>query len=310
MRPMLATPGPQPDGAEWVHEVKWDGMRVLADATETGLQLFSRSGRDVTRSFPELGSANHAFHDALVDGEIIALDNGAPSFAALAERMHIVDTRRARQLAEQIPVTVMCFDLLRLYGVALLGRPLEERRASLDKLELPDERWRQSPRYDDGPALLAATIDQGLEGVVAKRRTSTYQPGRRSSDWVKTAHRMHQSCVIGGWRPEEGSPSQIGALLIGVPDDAGRLAFAGRVGSGIGRIASQNLTRELSTAHRAQSPFSTGIPALDAAGARWCEPRVVVEVRHIGWTQAGRLRQPVFRGVRSDLHADEVRRES
>ncbi|HEY0168273.1 MAG TPA: non-homologous end-joining DNA ligase [Jatrophihabitans sp.] len=307
---MLATPGPQPIGEDWQHEVKWDGMRVLADVSATGLRLFSRTGRDVTVSFPELDSVLAGVKDALIDGEIIALREGTPSFAALAERMHVADERRARELAQTQPVTVMAFDLLRLYGVDLAQRPLAERRTSLDRLSLPEQTWRRSPIYADGPALLAATLDQGLEGVVAKRRRSTYQPGRRSPDWVKTAHRLHQVCLVGGWRPEAGSAEQIGALLLGVPDGAGGLSFAGRVGSGISRSTGQDLTRLLGPLRLAQSPFSTEVPRLDAAGATWCEPALVVEVRHLGWTPGDRLRQPVFRGVRTDLTPAEVRRES
>lgn len=310
MRPMLATPGPQPIGEDWQHEVKWDGMRVLADITASGLRLLSRSGRDVTVSFPELDSVLAGVKDARIDGEIIALRDGVPSFAALADRMHVADERRARELARTQPVTVMAFDLLRLYGVDLIQRPLTERRTSLDRLSLPEPTWRRSPIYDDGPALLAATLDQGLEGVVAKRRHSTYQPGRRSSDWVKTAHRLHQICLVGGWRPETGSPEQIGALLLGLPDGAGGLSFAGRVGSGISRSAGQDLKRLLSPLRVAGPPFSTEVPRLDAAGATWCEPAVAVEVRHLGWTSGDRLRQPVFRGVRTDLVPAEVRRES
>jgi bifunctional non-homologous end joining protein LigD len=307
---MLATPGPQPIDEDWLHEVKWDGMRVLADVTASGLRLVSRSGRDVTVSFPELAEVTGGVKDALIDGEIIALREGVPSFAALADRMHVADARRAEELAQTQPVTVMAFDLLRLYGVDLIQRPLVERRTSLERLSLPESTWRVSPVYDDGPALLAATLDRRLEGVVAKRRRSTYQPGRRSPDWVKTAHRLHQVCLVGGWRPQIGSPQDIGALLLGMPDGTGGVSFAGRVGSGISRAVNEELKRLLSRLRVNRSPFSTDVPRLDAAGATWCEPVVVVEVRHLGWTTGDRLRQPVFRGVRADLDPSEVRRES
>jgi bifunctional non-homologous end joining protein LigD len=310
MRPMLATPGPQPVGHEWLHEVKWDGMRILADVSESGLRLLSRSGRDVTTSFPELRNLADAVQDALIDGEVIALAEGIPSFEALADRIHVSDARRALSLAETRPVTFMTFDLLRLYGVDLLARPLEDRRASLDKLELPEPQWRHSPSYTDGLALFAATLEQGLEGVVAKRRRSTYQPGRRSTDWVKTPHRHTQACLVGGWRPEIGSPDRIGALLLGIPAGDGSVSFAGRVGSGISRTAEQDLSSVLTPLRRAASPFATEIPREDSLGAVWCEPAVVVEVRHIGWTGGNRLRQPVFRGIRTDLNPAEVSRES
>lgn len=310
MRPMLATPGEPPESADWLHEVKWDGMRVLADVNGDRVRLFSRSGRDISASFPELADVGGNLQDALIDGEIIALDSGVPSFAALAERMHVSEPRRAAQLAESIPVTVMSFDLLRLYGVELLARPLTERRASLDKLELPERHWRHSPLYEDGALLFEATLEQGLEGTVSKRRRSIYQPGRRSPDWIKTAHRSHQACVVGGWRPEIGSANVLGALLIGVPDASGILLYAGRVGSGLDRRTAQTLQRELTAATRPTPAFGDDVPAVDANGALWCDPRVVIEVRHTGWTSGGRLRQPVFRGIREDLEVGQVRRES
>lgn len=309
MHPMLATPGPQPVGDDWIHEVKWDGMRILADVSDTGLRLFSRSGRDVTVSFPELAVLADHVQDALLDGEIILLADGVPSFAALSERIHVEQANRAAELAEAAPVSVMSFDLLRLYGVDLLRRPWTERRASLDKLELPEHVWRRSPSYDDGPALLAATEEHGLEGVVAKRRRSSYQPGRRSGDWIKTPHNKHQTCIVGGWRPEAGSTDKIGALLLGVPDTEGRLIFCGRAGSGIGRRESAQLTPLLAAATRPDSPFATELSRLDTVGSTWCDPQVVIEVRHTGWTAGGRLRQPVYRGRRPDLDPKEVRRE-
>lgn len=310
MRPMLASPGPPPEGEQWLHEVKWDGMRVIADVGPDGLHLFSRSGRDVTTGFPELHTLAGSVRDAVIDGEIIVLDQGIPSFAALAERMQVSNRKRVEELAERSPVTVMAFDLVRLYGVPLLDRPLAERRKSLGKLELPEDHWRASPSYDDGPALFAATLEQGLEGVVAKRRRSTYQPGRRSRDWIKTPHRRHQACVVGGWRKEGGDRPRIGALLIGVPDATGHLHFAGRVGSGLTGAVLDKLNSSFAPTDDDRSPFVDAVPDLDGKDASWVRPLIVVEVRHLGWTAGGRLRQPVFRGIRTDLSPQEVRRES
>ena len=309
MRPMLATAGPPPTGPNWIYEVKWDGMRVLADISDSRLRLSSRAERDVTVSFPELESITGHVQDALLDGEIIALRDGVPSFEALADRMHVSDPRRAAQLAERVPVTVMTFDVLRLYGVELLSRPLADRRETLAKIDLPEPAWRQSPSYDDGAALHTATREQGLEGIVAKRRDSRYQPGRRSPDWIKTPHRHHQSAVVGGWRPETGNSAQIGALLLGVPDEDGALLYSGRVGSGISGSVSARLLARLAPLHTDSSPFADDVPRIDAHGAVWCVPEVVVEVRHLGWTTGHRLRQPVFRGLRDDVRAPEVHRE-
>lgn len=303
MRPMLAIAGPQPIGAEWLHEVKWDGLRILADVSQSVLQLSSRSGLDVTSSFPELEPITETVRDALIDGEIIVLRDGVPSYEALSDRLRVTDEAPARRLAEKEPATVMAFDLLRLYGVDLTGRQLSERRASLERLQLPADSWRPSPRYDDGPALLSATREQGLEGVVAKRSGSTYQPGLRSPDWVKTAHRFRDTCVVGGWLPA--GAAGVAALLVGVPQADGRLRYAGQVERGIGTGCAQDLHRLLSELAAPASPFDStaGVPQ-----SRWCLARLVVDVRHLGWSAAGLLRDPVFRGVRNDLNPAQAAR--
>ncbi len=304
MRPMLATPsrlaGTPPAGADWLHEVKWDGMRVLADVREGGLHLYSRNETDVTVSFPEVRPLAGAIADGLLDGEVVAFVDGAPSFAALAERMHVRDARRAAALADKVPLTFVAFDLLRLYGVDLLRRPVQERRASLERLDL-DGAAQVPPAYEDGGALAHATAEQGLEGVVSKRLGSTYQPGRRSRDWVKAAHRTTSTVVVGGWRPQTGTRGRLGALLVGLPDDDGGLVFLGRVGSGISGAVAADLQAALAPLTRPAAPFSTPVERVDAAGATWVEPVVCVDVRHLGHGGNGRLRQPVVRGLRTDV---------
>ena len=321
MRPMLATAadpvkGLPPDGSRWSYEVKWDGMRVLADLHDGTVRLSSRTERDITVSFPELAGLGPAHPDVLLDGEIVVLADGIPSFAALAERIHIREPRRAAALAAQAPATLIAFDVLRLYGVDLTSRPWQERREALERLSLSGApRWQLSPVHEDLESLLSATVEHGLEGVVAKRRTSPYRPGTRNSDWLKLAHRRTQSCVVGGWRPEINDAQRIGALLLGVwtdgrPGEPPRLRFAGRVGSGLTGTGPQaDLQRLLRRRRLAESPFDDKIPREDAVGTTWVEPQVVVEVRHLGRTEAGRLRQPVFRGIRTDVEPDDVRDE-
>ena len=310
MDPMLATPTPVPGqvptGRDWAYEIKWDGIRVLADVHDGSLRLTTRNGRDATIAYPELDVLT-TLPDALLDGEVVAMDQrGVPSFPVLAERMHVRDRRRAQALARRIPATFVVFDLLRLYGVDLTQRPFTERRATLERLDLPAGPVMLSPLYEDGASLLAATREQGIEGVVAKKRSSLYEPGRRSGAWVKAAHRPSRTCVVGGWRPQVDSTSVLGALLVGAPDAAGRLHFLGRVGSGIGRAAQRDLARLLQPLARAESPFAEPVPKADSAGATWCEPRVLVEVDHLGWTTGGRLRQPAYKGVRTDTDVDLV----
>jgi bifunctional non-homologous end joining protein LigD len=300
-----------PAGPDWLHEVKWDGMRVLVDVQDGDLRVSARSESDVTVAFPELAGLAEVLPDALLDGEIVAMVDGHPSFTALAERMHVQDRRKAERLAAARPVVLMIFDVLRLYGVSLLDRPLEERRATLERLELAGPSWQVPPAYDDGPALFAATREQGLEGIVSKRRSSTYQPGRRSKDWVKLPHRRVQSCVVGGWRPETGSRNRIGALLLGIPQPAAptELDFVGRVGSGIGGKAAERLAELLTPLDRPTSPFRDQLPRMDVEGSRWSEPQIVVEVRYLRRTEANRLRQPTYRGLRTDLSPADVRWE-
>jgi bifunctional non-homologous end joining protein LigD len=320
MRPMLATPadpekGLPTDGTRWAYEVKWDGMRVLADIHDGKVSLHSRTERDITVSFPELGALGNAHPDVLLDGEIVVLANGIPSFEALAERFHVREARKAAALAAAAPASLIAFDALRLYGVDLMGRPWQERREALERLGPAGRQWQLSPVHQDLDALLSATLEHGLEGVVAKRRTSHYRPGARSSDWLKLAHRRVQSAVVGGWRPETTSAARIGALMLGVwadrLDGSGRyLRFAGRVGSGlVGAGPQADLHRLLGPLALEQPPFDDVIPREDALGTHWVEPKVVVEVRHLGRTENGRLRQPVFRGIRPDVESDEVRDE-
>jgi bifunctional non-homologous end joining protein LigD len=320
MRPMLATPadpekGLPADGTRWAYEVKWDGMRVLADIHDGKVSLHSRTERDITVSFPELGALGNAHPDVLLDGEIVVLANGIPSFEALAERFHVREARKAAALAAAAPASLIAFDALRLYGVDLMGRPWQERREALERLGPAGRQWQLSPVHQDLEALLSATLEHGLEGVVAKRRTSLYRPGVRSSDWLKLAHRRVQSAVVGGWRPETTSAARIGALMLGVwaerLDGSGRyLRFAGRVGSGlVGAGPQADLHRLLGPLALERPPFDDVIPREDALGTHWVEPKVVVEVRHLGRTENGRLRQPVFRGIRPDVESDEVRDE-
>jgi bifunctional non-homologous end joining protein LigD len=311
MRPMLASAGTAiPRGPGWAHEIKWDGMRVLADVAGGHLTLFSRNGNDVTVSFPELASLDSlvtagAPDDMLLDGEVVALEGGHPSFAALAERMHVSDVRKARSLAARRPVTFMAFDLLRLYGVDLTPRPLSERRATLERIGLPGPRFQVPPSYEDGDALQAATLEQGLEGVVSKRLSSRYSPGRRSHDWLKFAHRASISVLVGGWRLETNSTSRLGGLLVGRPEPGG-LRYLGRVGSGLAGRAQVAVQDVLAPLRIDASPFAEDIPPVDAQGTIWVRPEVVVDVESLGLSAQGRLRQPAYRGLRADLSPAEL----
>ena len=304
MRPMLATRGTHvPAGDEWQHEVKWDGMRVLVEVRRGEARLWSRNENDATVSFPELTRIPAG--DALLDGEVVAFADGAPSFAALAERMHVSRADRAKALAERIPVTLLVFDVLALAGRDLLDEPLVVRREVLGELDLQHDRWQTPPVYDDGQMLFDATYQQGLEGIVSKRVTSRYRPGQRSKDWLKFAHRRRESFVVGGWRRETDSQDRLGAVLVGEPSADG-LLYRGRVGSGIAGRKAAVLREVLAGLVRDTTPFVDEVPKLDALGTTWVEPVLVVDVESLGPSAQGRIRQPSYVGTRADLTPEDL----
>ena len=305
VEPMLATPAPDgrlPHGAAWVFEVKWDGIRALADSTSGALRLLSRNGRDLAAAYPEL-AALATLPGVVLDGEIVAMSDGVPSFTAIAERMHLRDRSRVAALARVRPVTYVVFDILRAGQDDLTGRTYDQRRAVLDDLRLP-ERVQLSPAYADGESLWGVTARHGLEGVVAKRRGSTYQPGRRSPDWVKAAHRHTRTALVGGWREESGGTGRLGAVLLGAPDDAGGLRYLGRAGSGVSGALAAELRARLTAAPAETSPFDDPVPPGDARGTHWTTSRLLVDVVYLGRTAVGRLRQPTVQGLRDDVPAD------
>lgn len=304
---MLATPGTAiPAGPGWLHEVKWDGMRIIATARAGALHLHSRNENDVTTAYPELTDGAFPVDDAVLDGEIVALRDGIPSFGALADRIHLRSASRARSMAALAPVTFMAFDLLSVGGTDLMARPLLERRDELASLALP-QRWQVPPVYPDGEVLSSATLEQGLEGVVSKRARSTYRPGVRSADWLKFPHRLVASYLVGGWRPQVDTADRLGALLVGSPGRSG-LHYRGRVGSGLAGAAGQALRQQLEPLASSGTPFGTPVPREDAAGARWVDPVLIVDVQSLGLTSDGRIRQSAYKGVRSDLRIADLDR--
>ncbi|GGF56755.1 hypothetical protein GCM10011519_33330 [Marmoricola endophyticus] len=302
-RPMLATKGdrvPESDG--WVHEVKWDGVRALVDCRAGAGGVWTRTERDVSVAFPEVAALATSYDDLLVDGEIVRLGRGRPTLAGLADRIHLTDPRRAERLAQTDPVTLLVFDVLRADGADLAGAPWHERRAVLEGLGLDDVSWQVPATYDDGPALHAAAREQGLEGIVSKKRDARYRWATRSRDWLKFPIRPTASFVVGGWRGETDSPQRLGAVLVGEPTPDG-LVYRGKVGSGLAGKAGRALLERLSASD--ESPFVDEVPRLDARGTHWVEPRVVVDVEHLMLSDAGRLRQPSYRGVR-DLGPEDL----
>lgn len=301
--PMLATEGSvaKLKATQWAFEGKWDGYRVLVDANRGRLQLRSRRGRDVTAEYPQFEAlaADLADHHVILDGEAVALDeSGVPSFGEMQNR------------ARSTRVEFWAFDILWLDGRSLLRAKYSDRRKLLEALAagggliVPD-----LLPGDDGPAAMEYVRKKGFEGVVAKKRDSTYQPGRRSASWIKDKIWNTQEVVIGGWRQGEGGRSSgIGALMFGVPGADG-LQFAGRVGTGFTEKELTKLKKMLAPLHTDESPFDQPLPKLDARGVTFVRPELVGEVRYSERTSDKRLRQPSWRGLRPDKTPDEVKWE-
>jgi bifunctional non-homologous end joining protein LigD len=309
LTPMLAAIGelPRADDLRWGYEFKWDGVRALAHVRSSRLRLRARSGNDVTATYPELHRLPDVLsgHDAVLDGEVVAMDaRGRPDFGLLQGRMHRTGPEVAR-MAAAAPVTYLVFDLLALDGESLLGLPYTERRARLDALGLVSDRWVTTPWFRGdaagvGEQVQAASLENGLEGVVAKRLDSPYRPGGRGPDWRKIKNIRTQSVVVGGWRPGAGRRAGgIGSLLLGVHDDTGRFVFAGHVGTGFTAAALAELGQLVTG--RATSPFADVLPREVTRDAQWVEPLLVGEVAYTEWTREGRLRHPSWQGLRHDI---------
>lgn len=312
---MLASPGTEGelgDTNEWAFEMKWDGIRAIAEVHDGTVRLLSRNGIDITVSYPELETLPQLIDgDAVIDGEIIAINKaGRPNFGVLQTRMKLTKKAEVERAAETTPVHFMAFDLLELRGEHLTDHPWTERRALLESNVRTDAAIQVPPVFEgDAAAAVSTSRTLGLEGIMAKRKSSTYLPGKRSHSWVKLKHNLTQEVVIGGWRPGSGSRAhRVGSLLMGVPDDDG-LRYVGRVGSGFTDRDLDALMTKLGRMERATSPF-VDIPALDAADAHYVTPKLVGEVEFAEWSRTDKLRQPRWRGWRPDKDAAEVRRES
>ncbi len=310
---MLATAGQLPaDDSQWGYEMKWDGIRAIAEVTPRVVTLTSRTGRDTSGSYPELQGLAGAVgeHRMVLDGEIVAFGGGSwPSFEALQQRMNV--TAPPRQLAAQIPVSYLAFDLLQLDGESLLGEPYQRRRERLDQLGLDGPHWQTPPAFIgvSGVDAQAVSLANSLEGIMAKRLASRYEPGKRTSSWLKIKNVRRQEFVVGGWKPGEGNRLDlIGSLLVSVYD-AGQLAYAGHVGTGFTLATLRLLTAQLTPLRQDSSPFGETVPPEHARGVIWVRPELVIEAAFALWTGAGRLRAASYLGLRTDKPPTDVVRE-
>ncbi|WP_406462666.1 non-homologous end-joining DNA ligase [Streptomyces sp. NBC_00111] len=310
--PMLATPGRLPPAAvdeQWAYEVKQDGQRAMAYLPGDGtVRLLARSGADITPAYPDLAALGPALGGvaAVLDGEIVALDDqGRSDFERLQQRMGLSGSpAKAAHAARRVPAHLVLFDAVFLRGRSLTQLPYTERRAALEALGLEGPRWSTpSVVVGHGEEALTMTREAGLEGVVAKRLTSTYEPGVRARTWIKIRHARTVDVIVGGWVPGRGRLGGLpGALLVGERHPGG-LRYAGSVGTGWSDAERTRLAELLRVAAVDACPFDETPPV---AGAHWVLPRLVGEVRYSTRTKAGRLRQPSWHRLRPDLAPDDI----
>jgi bifunctional non-homologous end joining protein LigD len=321
LTPMLALPGSAPARGldDWGVEFKWDGVRALAFIETGRLQLISRTGKDISATYPELSGLGHAVgrKQVLLDGEIVAFTGGRPDFEALQPRMHVSSPAQAARLAEQVPVTYLVFDVLQLDGRPLAGLPYAQRREVLESVMPNGSGWQCPPMFpgEDLDAVQAASVANGFEGVVIKRLDSVYEPGTRSGSWRKLKNVVGQEVVVAGYKPGQGNRAGlIGSLLIGYfgtgADGRPGLQYCGHVGTGFTDETLRMLTRRLEPLRRPDSPFDGPVPAEYARPAVWVEPRLVIDVVFDRWTRAGRMIAPAYQGLRDDKDPADVVRET
>jgi len=311
LKPMMARSGMLPPRQErFGFEVKWDGIRAVAFCDHGHIDLQGRNFSDFTPRYPEVRELARSLgaRRVVLDGEIVAFDEkGRPSFERLQARMHLASDSAVRRRMRDIPATYVIFDLLYLDGHSTMALSYEERRSLLERLELEGPAWR-TPSYHrgEGRALLDATKQHGIEGVVAKKLDCPYQPGARASHWIKVKNVHTQDVVVGGWTLGEGGRSaSLGSLVVGVMEEE-RLVYCGKVGTGFTEQSLALVKRELEPLRADKSPFSRRQPP---KGTIFVEPRLVAHVEFREWTKSGTLRAPSFKGLRPDISPQECVRE-
>src|SRR5262245_44330408 len=308
LAPMLAEIGGRPHtDHKYLYEPKLDGYRALAFIRDETVRLQSRRGIDLTAPFPEIVTElqAQAVDGMILDGEIVALGvDGRPSFNALQNRAGLKSAKEIAQAQEKVPVVFMCFDLLHFAGVNLRQSPYVDRRRYLAQCLLPGSHLQLVHAAEDAEAMYAAALESGFEGIVARRKDSQYQPGRRSAAWQKVKAVKSAEFVVGGFTQGQGVRESLGALLLGYwQGDA--LRFAGHVGSGLDDAGVARLAKRFADLKTRKRPFAEEPPL--HRPTTWLKPELVAEVKFSGWTPDGYLRAPVFLRMRDDITAADVR---
>jgi bifunctional non-homologous end joining protein LigD len=305
--PMLAEPGETARSSpEWLYEPKIDGYRVMAFVQDANIRLQSRRGIDLTAAFPEIIADLQAQASAqmILDAEIVALDgDGRPSFNALQNRVPLKSANEISRAQRETPVVLVCFDLLHFAGINLRAACYADRRRYLTQCLLPSAHIQLIHLSADAEQLYQAALASGFEGIVAKRKNSPYQPGKRSSAWVKFKSTRTTEFVVGGYTQGKGARAPLGALLLGVWT-AGKLRYVGHVGSGLTADIIDDIAKRSAHLARKRSPFSDKV-ALHRP-THWLEPTLVAEVTFAQWTAEGLLRAPVFVRLRDDMAPEDV----
>jgi bifunctional non-homologous end joining protein LigD len=311
IHPMLATPVDKPfDDPGWIFEIKWDGYRAVAFIDGGKARLVSRNQNDLTHQYPELEELPKLLKTraAVLDGEIVALDEqGRSSFSLMQQRTGLRSGGRRAAPRADVPIVYYLFDLLYLDGYDLHRVALEDRKAALSEIIVPNPLARYSDHFPNGTALFEAAKQQGLEGILAKRRGSIYEE-RRSHDWLKIKITHSLECVIGGYTDPEGSREYFGSIVLGLYDPKGQLIHVGQAGSGFDHKTLRQMWELLYQRETNRSPFHGGVDALRKV--HWVKPELVAEIKFSEWTHetgegGSKLRAPVFLGLRDDKDPKE-----
>jgi DNA ligase D-like protein (predicted ligase)/DNA ligase D-like protein (predicted 3'-phosphoesterase) len=303
IEPMLARPADKPpDSADYLYEVKWDGLRALISLDEGEIRIRGRNGTDFTKQFPELLIPEQAFRatSALFDGEIVCLEaDGRPVFRNVIHRMQQKTEAAIERARAKYPAVCYVFDCLYLDGRSIANEPLTRRREWLEDAIKRDSAYRVSGVEEDGPAFFEAVKQMGLEGIIAKQRDSTYQPGKRSDSWLKIKTRQTVECIIVGYTRGKGDrTASFGALHL-ARENADGLKYVGKAGTGFDEESLKAVAGELKKLKTIQRPVEE--KPLDDARSVWVESKLICEVQFASWTKDGMLREPVFARLRPDL---------